>query len=135
MEALYELVVSDTGVRSRVAMSDEKIMENNARIQAATLARATRDLSPSEFEWLLGYTELDDIWDAMIASLKGSTDEADKRTRAALKAHRRKSLFRFATTLQLVSDFRPMAATINPNIDLSDAVIEAAWAKATEVAA
>lgn len=81
------------------------------------------DLSPSEFEYLLAYTGLEDIW----YSLEQNYKPSDRAKYAFLRGLRKKQAFTQGTTLQLVAQFRPAAAAINPDLDLSDTAIKAAW--------
>jgi hypothetical protein len=94
-----------------------------AELDAAQLAADTRDLSPSEFEWLLALTGLEDIWTGLEQNFKPS----DRAQYAFLRGTRKKTIFNLDTTLTLVAQFRPSAAAINPSVHLSDVAIKAAW--------
>jgi hypothetical protein len=103
-----------------------------AKIKAETLAKITRDLSPSEFRGMLASEELlGDVWDAMRADLKGKTDPTSKDMRFALAANRSKSIYNLTATLAMVGSFRTYAQSLYPDTDLtdglSDATITAAW--------
>jgi len=86
------------------------------------------NLTPARFEWLLAFTGLGDVWDALEGALK-STDRAQF---ALVKSQRAKTTFNQAATLALVAQFRPVAAKLAPDVDLSDRAIIAAWAQAAE---
>ena len=84
------------------------------------------DLSPARFAWLLAYTGLGDVWDAMEAATK----DTDRATYAALVARRASRFFTLADTLAAVAQFAPLAAQVAPEVDLSETAIRAAWAQA-----
>jgi hypothetical protein len=81
------------------------------------------DLSPAQFEWLLAFTGLGDVWDGIEAALK----DTDRATYAAIRMQRKRSVYQLDVTLQEVAKMRPVAAKIAPDVDLSDAAIKAAW--------
>lgn len=81
------------------------------------------DLSRAQFEWLLAFTGLGDVWDALQSTLK----DTDRATYAAIKMERQRTLYRLSVTLAEVAKMRPLAAQIAPDVDLSDAAILAAW--------
>lgn len=85
-------------------------------------------LTPRQFEWLLAFTGLGDIWDALEADTKAT----DRGAYAQLRAERRSAAFHLPETLAIVSKFRPAAAAIYPNADLSDTAIKTAWAQAAQ---
>lgn len=82
-----------------------------------------RPLEAPEFKWLLGFTGLEDIWEALKAHFK----TADRAAYATLQANLWKSSYELSTTLKLVASFREIAQQINPMVDLSDASITSAW--------
>lgn len=81
------------------------------------------DLTPRRFEWLLAYTGLGDVWDALELALK----DTDRAAFAKVKSERRAASYQIGVTLDLVAQFRPMAAQVAPGVDLSDDAIKAAW--------
>jgi hypothetical protein len=81
------------------------------------------DLSPRRFEYLLAFTGLGDVWDAIQAELK----TRDRAQFAQLAAQRRALSFSQVKTLEFVAMFRPVAAQVAPDVDLSDDAIKAAW--------
>jgi hypothetical protein len=83
-------------------------------------------LTPRQFEWLLAYTGLDEVWAALEAHLK-TTDRA---AYARLRAERKATAFEHDTVLKTVAEFQPFAAAVAPGVDLSDAAINAAWEQA-----
>lgn len=87
------------------------------------------DLTPAQFEWLLAYTGFDAIWDAAEAATKGK----DQLTFATLRMERKRPRYRLSALLGLLESLAPLLAQIAPETDLSEAVIRAAWAAATEV--
>jgi len=95
-------------------------------IAAALAEKKTRDLTPARFAWMLAFTGLGDVWDALEGALK-STDRARF---ALVKSQRAKTTFNQAATLALVAQFRPVAAKLAPDVDLSDQAIISAWAQA-----
>jgi hypothetical protein len=84
---------------------------------------APSDLTPRRFEYLLAYTGLDDVWDALQAELKAT----DRARFAQIKAQRSSLAFSQAKTLGLVAMFADTAKRVAPNADLSDDAIKAAW--------
>jgi hypothetical protein len=84
------------------------------------------DLSPARFAWLLAFTGLGEVWDAMEAATKDS----DRAVYAGLVARRASRFFTLADTLAAVTLFAPLAAQVAPEVDLSEAAIRAAWAQA-----
>ena len=85
-------------------------------------------LSPVRFAYLLAFTGLDDVWDALETSLK----ETDRAAFAVLRAQRAKSQFHLDTTLALVAQHREAAAAAFPGADLSERAIREAWELAAE---
>lgn len=83
-----------------------------------------RDLSRPEFEYLLAMTGLDDVWDALEASLKGT----DMPLYATLKSQRVKTRFHLDVTLGFVASVKTLGESLVPGSDLSEAAIQAAWA-------
>jgi hypothetical protein len=81
------------------------------------------DLSPRRFTYLLAFTGLGDVWDAIQADLK----TRDRAQFAQLSAQRNAGSFSQVRTLAFVAMFRPVAAQVAPDIDLSDDAIKAAW--------
>lgn len=115
------------------AARDAEELAFTERLAAEALAATTRDLSPSEFNGLLNLTELDEVWDALRADLKGKSDATSRATRFLLGANRDKTSFNLERTLALVAQFRPKAALIDPTVDLSDGVIQAAWVEVVQL--
>lgn len=87
---------------------------------------STADLTKPQFEWLLAYTGLDDVWDALEVSLK----VIDRPTYATLKLQRNQTNFRLPVTLKFISDLSDQIALVAPDTDLSEPTIRAAWAQA-----
>ena len=85
-------------------------------------------LTSAQFEWLLAYTGFADLWEALEKAAKGE----DRVRYAALKAERANTEFRLKRALAVVATFRPIAAQIMPEIDLSDDAIKAAWMQAAD---
>lgn len=85
-------------------------------------------LSPVRFEWLLAYTGLDDVWEALMATLK----ETDRVAFATLKAQRAKTQFHLSVTLAVVDQYRDQVMALMPDAQISNADITAAWALAAE---
>ena len=84
---------------------------------------APSDLSQRRFEYLLAYTGLDDVWDALEAELKAT----DRAMFAQIKAQRSALSFSQEKTLGLVAMFADTAKRVAPDADLSDDAIKAAW--------
>ena len=110
-------------VGGKKVIRDLNAEELSIRAKQSTL----RDLTPSEFEWLLAYTGLGDVWDGMAAAMKGAADEPSKLMRATLAENRRASFFRLDETLRVVPQFVDFAATLFPDVDLTKKAITAAW--------
>lgn len=87
------------------------------------------DLSPAQFEWLLAFTGLGNLWDGIEAALK----DTDRAAYAGVRMQRKRTVYRLDVTLQEVARMRPVAAQIAPDVDLSDAAISAAWKLAEAV--
>lgn len=85
-----------------------------------------RTLSPPQFAYLLALTGFDDVWDTLEKHFKAK----DRAQYASLKAERSRSYFVLSRTLEIVATFRPMAAQIAPDTDLSEKAIRDGWAKA-----
>ncbi len=100
--------------------------------EAAEAALPVSDpiLSPARFAWMLAFTGLDDVWEALEVLLK----ETDRASFATLKAQRAKSEFHLPATLKMVKSFRAIAEAAAPNADLDEASIRAAWALAAAAA-
>lgn len=86
-------------------------------------------LDAPRFEYLLAFTGLDDVWDALFAALR----ETDRAAYAALKAQRAKGQFHLDVTLALVGQYRDAAQQTAPDADLSEGAIRAAWDMAATV--
>ena len=80
-------------------------------------------LDAPRFEYMLAYTGLDDVWDALFAALR----ESDRAAYASLKAQRAKGVFHLDVTLALVETYRSQAEQAAPDADLSAETITAAW--------
>lgn len=91
--------------------------------------RHADDLTKPQFEWLLAYTGLDDVRDALELSLKG----IDRATYATLKLQRNQTNFRLPVTLKFILDLSDQIALVAPDTDLSEPTIRAAWAQALAV--
>lgn len=125
MSDLFKMVNGE-----RIKLTPEEVAEIQAK-EAAAVAEAeeaarTADLTKPQFEWLLAYTGLDDVWDALEISLKS----IDRATYATLKLQRNQTNFRLPVTLKFISDLSDQIALIAPDTDLSDPTIRAAWAQA-----
>lgn len=83
-------------------------------------------LNPARFEWMLAYTGLGDVWDALEAALR----DTDRATFAVLRAQRVKTQFHLETTLGFVAQHRTTAKAAFPDVDLSETAIRDAWALA-----
>jgi hypothetical protein len=90
---------------------------------------APSDLSPRRFEYLLAYTGLDDVWNALEAELK----DTNRAAYAQIKAQRSAMSFSQEKTLGLIAVFADTAKRVAPNADLSDDAIKAAWIVAEQV--
>lgn len=92
-------------------------------------AKATRDLTRSEFIGMLAAKELDVIWSDMQAALKGVPGEEAAASRASLAANLHAKYYNLEATLALVGQFRAFAVKIDPDYAamLTDDNITAAW--------
>lgn len=88
----------------------------------------TQDLTPAQFEWLLAYTGLEDVFSGLTTSVKGN----DVSQYAALKADRKRLTYKLDLTLAKVAAFAPQIAVAFPGVDVSEATIRAAWKLATQ---
>jgi len=86
------------------------------------------DMTARRFEWLLAFTGLGDVWDALETQLKDS----DREAYADVKSQRRAVIYRFDETIRLVAVFRNIAKQLAPDVDLSDEAIQAAWVQAVK---
>lgn len=86
-------------------------------------------LDAPRFEYLLAFTGLDDVWDALFSALRVS----DRAAYAALKAQRAKGAFHLDVTLALVETYRTQAELAAPEADLSAETIKSAWMQAAGV--
>ncbi|MGB1035532.1 MAG: hypothetical protein ACPGVS_10955, partial [Primorskyibacter sp.] len=89
-----------------------------------------RDLSSAEFKGLLAASELDTVWDALQAAVKGVDTAKAKSVRRLLAKSRAQNTFRLDATLSLVAEFREQAAMLVPDVDLSPKIITAEWEEA-----
>lgn len=80
-------------------------------------------LTPVQFEWLLAFTGLDEVWQTLEAALK----DQDRAEYASLRAQRLQARFFLSVTLEMVAKLRQIAAQVAPGVDLSEAAIRAAW--------
>jgi hypothetical protein len=94
-----------------------------AFVAPETVVNLYPDLTPKRFEWLLAFTGLGDVWNALESDLKGK----DRAAYAVVKSERKSAYFALANTLALVAQFRPVARKVAPGADLSDDAIKAAW--------
>lgn len=102
---------------------DFEILDASEIVQIEEIEIEFPDLTPKRFEWLLAYTGLGDVWDAVEAALKNT----DRESYAMVKSERRAASYRIAVTLALVGQLRPIAAQVAPGVDLSDDAIKTAW--------
>lgn len=119
--SLFKLVNGE-----RIDLTPEEIAAIQAEEAALEDAAKEQDLTKPQFEWLLAYTGLDDVWDALEVSLKG----IDRPTYATLKLQRNQTNFRLPVTLKFISDLSDQIALVAPDTDLSEPTIRAAWAQA-----
>lgn len=84
-----------------------------------------RSLDRLQFEWLLAFTGLDDVWTAAEAAFK----ETDLASYADLRRERSAEIFRYDVTMAFVAR---MAGFIPEGVDLSPEAIAAAWAAALD---
>lgn len=89
------------------------------------------DLDAEAFAWLLAFTGLDDVWDAVEAEARAHGDRARY---ADLKARRAGGSFGFATLQAFAADpaVRATSPRVAPNADLSEAALRAAWRRAAQ---
>lgn len=85
-------------------------------------------LDAPRFEYLLAFTGLEDVWEALFAALR----ESNRAAYASLKAQRAKGVFHLDVTLALVETYRGQAEQAAPDADLSAETITAAWVQAAE---
>ena len=89
-------------------------------------AEVVSHLLPEQFEWLLAYTRLDAVWEA----LEDAARDINLEAYAMLKEQRAKKKFHLSRTLALISQFEEQAKLLVPNADLSEEAITIAWNKA-----
>jgi len=87
-----------------------------------------RALTPVQFKWLLAFTGLEQVWDAMLEATKG-----DPGTYAMLKAQLEQPTFRLGKTLDIIAQLSTQIANVAPGVDVSEPTIRAAWAQAEQV--
>lgn len=93
--------------------------EQSAAIAAADLEAAkTRDLTPTEMDYLLAITGMEDVWDAAEAALK----PVDLELYAQVRAQRRALRYRLSEALRIVSLVRDSGVSVS-----ADEEIRAAW--------
>ncbi len=85
-------------------------------------------LTPRQFEWLLAMTGLEDVWAAVEQGAKAT----DRRLYAGLRAQRSSGAFLLNTTLTFKNEpaVAAVAASVAPEVDLSDEAITEAWMQA-----
>ena len=83
-------------------------------------------LDAPRFEYMLAFTGLDEVWEALFAALR----ETDRAAYASLKAQRAKGACHLDVTLGLVDAYRSQAEQAAPGADLSPEAITAAWMQA-----
>lgn len=118
----YVIERDANGKKIKRALTPDEV----AAIIAAKPPVADPVLTPARFAWLLAFTGLDDVWEALETALKA----ADRAAFATLKAQRAKSEFHLPVTLALVEQFRKLAEAAAPGADLSETAIRAAWEQA-----
>lgn len=94
-------------------LDPEKVAAKAAK-EAEERARKA-DLSQAQFEWILAFTGLGDVWDGIEAALK----DTDRATYAAIRMQRKRSVYQLDVTLQEVAKMRPLAAKIAPDVERS----------------
>lgn len=101
------------------------VSSDDAAVQAIIDAyvEPVPDLRPPQFAFLLALTGLDDVWEALEATLKSH----DRAMYAQLYAQKWQSRFVFDVTMGMIGSFAPLVAQIAPQIDLSEEAIKAAW--------
>lgn len=83
-------------------------------------------LTPRQFEWMLAFTGLDDVWNSLEAAAKDS----DRALYANLRAQRASNTFLLDLTLSFVNEVKDIAANLHPDVDLSEEAVRAAWSLA-----
>lgn len=83
-------------------------------------------LTPRQFEWMLAYTGLDEVW----ASVESAAKDTDRELYANLRAQRASKTFLLEVTLSFVEEAREMAEQLHPDVDLSEQAIRDAWDQA-----
>lgn len=110
----------------RIKLTPEEVEALQAEAAAATEKAKERDLTKPQFEWLLTFTGLDDVWDALRSALK----ETDRAKCATLDLQRNQTNFRLSVTLQFISDLSSVISQVAPDTDLRETTIRAAWKQA-----
>ncbi len=87
---------------------------------------APMPLTPRQFEWMLAYTGLDEVWN----SIEEAARDTDRALYANLRAQRASAKFLLDVTLAFVEEARDMAEQLHPDVDLSEQAIRDAWDQA-----
>lgn len=87
------------------------------------------ELSPRQFEWLLAYSGLEDIWDAVRDGAKG---QGNMKLYADLRAQERAGEYFLEKTLAFKNSpvVKSVITSVAPRADLSDARITTLWYEA-----
>ena len=129
-EGIGDTVTPPAGFNAVPPRPGPRHVWNGARwIEGEQPPAPARDLSPARFEFLLAYTGLGDVWDALEQELR----MVDRAAFASIRAQRRKSTYSLDATLQAVAAWREAAARHAAGVDLSETAIRAAWDMAARV--
>ena len=84
-------------------------------------------LTPAQFMWLLAYTGLDDVWEALEKHLKGT----DRAAYADLKSNTSKASYHLEVVLAAIENLRPFVDVAAPGVDLSEKTVRTMWQTAS----
>ena len=84
-------------------------------------------LTPAQFMWLLAYSGLDDVWEALEKHLKGT----DRAAYADLKSNTVKASYHLDVVLAAIENLQPFVAAVAPGVDLSEKTVRTMWQTAS----
>lgn len=86
-------------------------------------------LNPIQFQWMLAFTGLEDVWELVKQYLK----EHDRATYAYVRAQEVQVQYRFEVTMSQISQLAPVISSVAADYDVSEPAIRAAWILALDV--
>ncbi len=89
-------------------------------------------LTPRQFEWMLAYYDLENVWNAVKTGNKPTQQNpGNRKVYANIRANEKAQFYVLNDTLAFLAQVRDLPQIANSGLDLSDEAIRYAWRHAT----